>query len=221
MRAYALMQHAEALEAAYTASPLYQRAHVEIEAIRTVLPSPVRRSYRGIGRYPLTKYPERGPGWQGKGFPSPDPESAARALLLQFLGDDDYRTHYPRAFLQDAAQAKSVYAALCDKARYEIVELCTAPEHPRALLGFDVGYWGGGNFSILCDAAIWPLWHAPEPTALDDLARVLSDINEYGLFPAEQAATAYRDWYAGQTWAEQDPDEFLVIAVGSLSPTAS
>ena len=216
MRAYALMQEPANLEAAFTCSPLYGRAQIEIEAIRAVLPSAVRLAYRGIGRYPLTEYPEKGPGWQGGGALATDSEPGARALLLKFLGPENYMTPYPRAFLRELEQARSVYAALSEKQRYEIVELCSPPEHPRDLLGFDIGYWGGGNFSIICDAVIWPLWHSPDPTALPDLACVVSDLNEHGLFPTEHSAGAYRDWYTRQPWAEEEPSDFIVMAVGAL-----
>jgi hypothetical protein len=101
---------------------------------------------------------------------------------------------------------------------YEIVELCSAPEFPNDMLGFDLGYWGGGNFSILCDAAIWPRWHPPDPEALAELYRVLRELNEHALFPHEPSARAYFDWYTSQPWAEKEPSDFSLIAVGAVTP---
>ena len=216
MRAYALMQRSDALEATYTSSPVYRQAPTEIDAIRAVLSGTTLVSYRGIGRYPFTEFPEKGPGWQGDGPIALDPEPRARALLLESLGAYNYKTPYPRAFLQSAEQAWAVYSALSEKNKYEVVEVCTPPDHPRDLLGFDIGYWGGGNFSIICDAAIWPVWHGPDSTALPELANVLSQLNQHGLFPTESSAEAYREWYLKQPWAEVEPSDFTVIAVGTL-----
>ncbi len=147
------------------------------------------------------------------------PEPIARALMLKFLGPSDYVTPYPRAFLNELEHARSISAAL-SAPLYEIVELCTSPELPRNLFGFDIGYWGGGNFSILCDAAIWPLWHPPPPAALGELSLVGGDLSEHGLFPTRQSAGRYLEWYRKQEWAETEPSDLKVIAIGSLSAVA-
>src|SRR5882724_2023348 len=196
MRAYALMQQSHRLDADYTTSPMYRRAREQLEAIRAVLPSVKPFSYRGVGRYPFTEYAERGPGWQGEGGAlKPDPEPKARSLFLEFLGPEDYQTPYPRAFLRQLEQIEAVQAVLSCKERYEVVEICSPPEYPRDPLGFDVGYWGGGNFSILCDATVWPLWHAPPEDALSELARAVTALNKHVLFPTELAASEYLSWY--------------------------
>jgi len=220
MRAYALMRHPAELEAVFTDSPFYSRARIEIERIRAGLPGGLPLSYRGIGRYPFTEHAERGPGRQGEAGPPEDPEPRARALMLKLLGSYEYVTPFPRAFLGQLEDARNVYAALSAVHEYELVELCTAPEYPRDFLGFDIGYWGGGNFSILCDAAIWPLWHPRVPAALNDLFLFLGELNEHGLFPTEDAADAYFDWYTKQSWAEQDEADFRVIAVGAMNREA-
>ena len=182
---------------------------------------PARRVSSGRGRYPFTEYAERGPGWQGEGGAlKPDPEPEARSLFLEFLGPEDYQTQYPRAFLRQLEQIEAVQAVLSCKERYEVVEICAPPECPRDLLGFDVGYWGGGNFSILCDATVWPLWHAPSQSALPDLARAVAALNKHVLLPTELAATEYLSWYCSQPWGEQDPGEFSVMAIGAVVAAA-
>jgi hypothetical protein len=113
-----------------------------------------------------------------------------------------------------------VHRALSLANKYELVELCTRPDSPPHLLGFDVGYWGGGNFSILCDAAIWPRWHPPIPDAIPDLVRHVEKLNGHGLFPSAASATAFAEWYSSQDWAEREPEGFHVIAVGSLTGDA-
>jgi hypothetical protein len=220
MRAFALMRQPDELEAIFVSSPFYYRNQVAIESLRSALPSGTAVRYRGIGRFPFTEYPQRGPGWQGEDAQYDDAEARARALLLAFLGPEDTTTPYPRAFLSDHRNAATVRAALSRSGAYEIIELCTPPESPLQLLGFDIGYWGGGNFSILCDAALWPIWHPAEPAALPELAGHVAELNQYGLFPTADAATAFASWYSNQDWAEQEPTDFVVIAVGSVSADA-
>ncbi|HEX2880617.1 MAG TPA: hypothetical protein VHO25_13890 [Polyangiaceae bacterium] len=220
MPSYALMQRSDQLDATYARSPAYLRAPAELAAIRAALPGITPTSYRGIGRYPFTEYAEKGPGWQGQGRPEVDPEHDARSLFLKFLGAEDYETPYPRAFLREIDQATAVYAALASKELYEVVEISRPSEQPQNLLGFDIGYWGGGNFSILCDAVIWPLWHPPDLAALPDLKRYLA-LNRHALFSTEQAAQSYFDWYVSQPWAEEEPSDFSVMAVGAVELVTS
>ena len=220
MRAFALMRRPGELEATFVSSPFYERNQVAIEALRSALPPGSAARYHGIGRFPFTEYPQRGPGWQGEDAPYDDAEAQARALLLAALGPGDTPTPYPRAFLSDRRDAVTVRAALSRSYAYEIVELCTPPEAPLEPIGFDVGYWGGGNFSILCDSALWPTWHPPVPEAIPKLARQLADLNQYGLFRTADVAKTFAGWYSSQDWAEQEPTDFIVIAVGSVSDAA-
>jgi hypothetical protein len=219
MRAFALMRQPEELEATFVSSPFYQQRQSSIEALRSALPCSAAR-YRGIGRFPFTEYAQRGPGWQGEDAQYDDAEAQARALLLAFLGPGDTTTPFPRAFLCNRRDAVTVRAALSRSDAYELVELCTPPEAPLELLGFDVGYWGGGNFSILCDAALWPLWHPAVPEAIPELARQLAELNQYGLFRTADVARAFARWYSSQDWAEQEPTDFTIVAVGSVSDGA-
>jgi hypothetical protein len=220
MRAFALMRDPEDLEASFVSSPFYQRNQIAIESLRSALPSASAARYRGIGRFAFTEYPERGPGWQGQDDHYDDAEARARALLLGFLGPENATTPYPRAFLADRRDAATVRAALSRPDAYELVELCTPPESPLEPLGFDVGYWGGGNFSILCDAALWPMWHPVVPAAVPELVDQISELNDYGLFATAEAARASAAWYSSQDWAEREPADFIVIAVGSSSENA-
>jgi hypothetical protein len=54
------------------------------------------------------------------------------------------------------------------------------------------------------------------PAALSELSVALNDLNEYGLFPTAHSARGYLDWYNAQTWAEKEPSDFDVIAVGAI-----
>ncbi len=216
MRAYALMRQPNELEAAYLASPLYESGREFINALRGMLSPLIFSCYRGIGRYPFSEHSEGEPGWQGSSRPANTHEFQARALLKRFLGAYDYTTSSPRSFLPRLEQAIKVHAALVEPEKYEIVELCTFPDQPASLLGFDIGYWGGGNFSILADAAIWPIWHPPIEAAFSDLSKFSVRLNHHILFSTQLDAQDYLSWYAGQDWAESEPEEFIVIAVGAI-----
>jgi len=215
MRAFALMRHADDLEAAYLASPMWQRSSSYIQAVRSALGVVTASSYRGIGRYPFTEYIEPEPGWAGERHQLADPEPHAREVLLRLLGPDDYNTPGPRAFLALPQHAEEVYSALISPERYEIVELCKPPDYPRDLLGFDVGYWGGGNFSILCDTVIWPMWHPPSPDSLTAVSEVTSQLNRNALFQDLEQAERFLQWYRQQPWSESEPSEFSIVAVGA------
>ncbi len=218
MRAFALMRHARDLEAAYRSRsrPMWEPASSYLHAVRSALGAVPATSYRGIGRYPFTEYAEPDLGWSGERSQHiADPEPYARELLLRLLGPEDYETPYPRAFLALPQHAREVYSALAAPERYEIVELCKAPDRPRDLLGFDIGYWGGGNYSILCDTAIWPEWHPAPPDSIAALSEAMGQLNRNALFPNPEQAERFLEWYRQQPWAESEPSEFSIIAVGA------
>jgi hypothetical protein len=212
------MRHSAELETAYMSSPLAVRNCASLKAIRqSALAFDHFLSYRGIGRCPFSEdYPEPEPGWQSERAGDGDPELQARRLLGRFLGPSDYVTPYPRAFLAQLEYAREVRAILVAPEKYEIVELCTSPERPVNILGFDIGYWGGGNYSILCDAAIWPVWHPPVSEAVCELSAFINKLNDSALFPSEESAREYLGWYRCQEWAESNPEDFAIIAVGAI-----
>jgi hypothetical protein len=220
MRAFALMRDPKEIEETFQTSPFYVRNRQAIEALRSVLPAGSAAHYRGIGRFPFTEYPQRGPGWQGEDRHFDDAEARARELLLSFLGPDDHGTPYPRAFLEDRTDAAAVRAALTQREHYELVELSAGAQLPAQVLGFDVGYWGGGNFSILCDAVLWPTWHPATSEAIPELARHLRGLNRHALFPTVEAARAYATWYVGQNGAEGPAEDFVLIAVRAMTDDA-
>ena len=217
MPAYALMQSSADLEKVWITSPRYQHNKELTDTLRRTLSLGDVSQYRGIGRFPFTEWDEVGPGWEGHtDWNVPDPEPEARANLLAALGPGDYPTAEPRAFLPTLQAALHVMRSLRSPEAYEIVELGKPNESLNHPIGFDVGYWGGGNFSILCDAAIWPTWHGPDPGAWQELAQFIELLNDALLFESESDAQDYLNWYKTQDWAEKEPTEFTLIGVGNV-----
>lgn len=208
------MRHSSELDASYLSSPLGKQFREHIDALREHLKHVPFSSYRGIGRNPLCEEGAVPPPWH-EGDAEPIQPGALGRLMEELLGPYDYVTPFPRAFLSESVHAERAFEALTAPTEYEIVELCQAPDEPSHLLGFDAGYWGGGNFSILCDAAIWPVWHPPSPDWYVELAEVTDTLNRHALFPTVQAAYRYLDWYSRQSWAEKPPSDFAVVAVGA------
>ena len=213
MRAYSLMRHARELEASYLASSFATANKAHIEGLRRTLRVGDFSLYRGIGRRPFDDV-EIPPSLQSEVAEYDHSESEARRVANRLLGPNDYLTPHPR-WLVSLDHAQQVYEALSRPERYEIVELCTSPDHPTNCLGYDIGYWGGGDFSILCDAVIWPWWHPPAPESYAALAEATSVLNQHVLFPTGESAQCYLDWYAEQPWAEKPPEDFTVMAVGA------
>ncbi len=80
-------------------------------------------------------------------------------------------------------------------------------------IGFDVGCWGSGHFSLIADAMIIPQWHPCPPQQLGSLESWARVLNDELLFPTAADAEQYRRWYLGQPWAEEEgqPGEFQII----------
>ena len=106
--------------------------------------------------------------------------------------------------------------ALRSPSTYDIVELGRLDERLSHLIGFDVGYWGGGNFSLICDAMIWPTWHAPDKDAWAKLGTFVKRLNSSLLFETKNEAQDYLKWYRTQGWAETEPTDFEIIGVGTV-----
>jgi hypothetical protein len=222
---FALMQLPSVLNSAYQSSPFVTDAEKEIQNLRKTLPFILPNQYRGIGRYPFNAdYDYALPGWQWSGNKAQkDQDRKARARLREILGikDDDlpqdvWLINGPW-LLPELSHAREILDLLSSPEKFEIVEAARLPSRIKgASLGFDVGYWASGNFSLICDCAIWPLWHPPVIDALPELARKVAGLNEHLLFPSSQFAQDYLDWYAQQDWAEKPSEEFHIIAVASV-----
>jgi hypothetical protein len=220
MVGWALMRMPRVLNAAYELSPFVQRNRAEIWRLRETLPAVNPAAYRGIGRCPLSEIPEPDPGWVETTPPATltTHDDKARRLLLEILGADHTCVHYPCSLVPTLAQARELLLLADHREEYELVRLSRDDLDSGRLMGFDVGYWGGGNYSILCDSIIWPMWHPPAPAALGDLAQHVASLNDAMLFPDSASAERFRSFYLTQSWAELErkPGEFSVIRVEAV-----
>jgi len=214
---FALMQFSSILDSAYEASPFAKNAEKELKILRNALPFIKPDQYRGIGRYPFNAdYAYDAPGWQWADKDAPiSQDEIARARLREILGiqgedvpEESWLIDGPW-LLPELSYAREVLKLLSSLEKYEIVEVARFPFRAKGVsLGFDVGYWASGNFSLICDCAIWPLWHPPVLDVFKELARHLSCVNSNGLFPTIETGLSFRDYYRSQNWTETEDDKF-------------
>jgi hypothetical protein len=143
---------------------------------------------------------------------------AARATLAELGVPADDDEPDDRSFLPSQAVAQSVFDLLETPDDYEVVALSRqANDIPKNLLGYDVGYWGGDFFSLICDTIVAPRWHPPDPSDFEEVAERLRGLNNHLLFTGHDDALAFRKYYMSKDWAEQElqADQFRIIAVGT------
>jgi hypothetical protein len=217
MISFALMKLPHGLNAAYERSPVVQQNLDEFRSLRGAFKMVDPGAYRGMERCPLSEVPEPDPGWIQATPPETltNVDERARQRLLEILGPNHECEHYPCSLVPMLAQACELMRLVDRPEEYEIVRLSHGESSNAPLLGYDVGYWGGGNFSILCDSVIWPVWHGPVPEAFDELAQHIECLNAHALFPDHESADRFRSFYVKQSWAETEAvtGEFSVIRI--------
>ncbi len=141
----------------------------------------------------------------------------ARRRFLEIVGDNSCFADYDEDLLPDFTVAQEVHSLLDNPDEYEIVSVTRAPLEPNIKsLGFDIGYWGGDHFSIICDSVVMPMWHLPDPADFEELAEALRGLNEHGLFQTHVEAEEFRSYYLTKSWAETETvdAEFCIIQIG-------
>ncbi len=141
----------------------------------------------------------------------------ARWRFREIIGEDNPGEDYDEDMLPNLTVAQEVYLLLDDPDEYEIVIMSREPLGTDIRsLGFDIGYWGGDHFSLICDSVIMPVWHPPDPTDFNELADKLKGVNEHVLFQTCAEAEKFRSYYMTKRWAESEtvPGEFCIIQIG-------
>ncbi len=197
----------------------YLRVHVTeknrkryISELRDALHFLNPASYRGISRDHLWAYPSR----DKKFFKDFGPENQkARLRMLDFVENYLY-PEFDNGLLGSLEQALELYNLLDKKDHFEIVILARESfTETDKTLGYDIGYWGGDHFSIICDSAIMPMWHPPHPKDFGGLAERFKKLNRHLLFENESDARDFREYYKSFDWAEKEmhDGQFCIIQV--------
>lgn len=184
-RGFALMKAPLVLARAYDASPFVRERNNYTKQLRDLLPQVRPANYSGIGRYPLNAtYDHEEPGWQWANHQRHVGEELARLALAEALGvagdglpTEEWLIDGPW-LVPGLAYFEIFVSLLARPGTYEIIEVARYPMRTEsASIGFDVGYWASGNFSLICDTAVWPLWHPPPTEALAEISAGLSHLN--------------------------------------------
>jgi len=103
------------------------------------------------------------------------------------------------------SDATEVFDLLIEKSKYEIIKIRRVNfDISDKTLGFDVGYWGDGNFSAIWNGFYGYTVAVTSGKMLDKTATCLEKLNQNFLFDTEDDAIKYRNWYNSQPWAEED-----------------
>lgn len=219
-RGYALLKKPSLLlnqyETNWFAQEHIQTLHELRNAISFVKPS----HYRGISREPLSPllslnaeilkaFEETGGDMHSN--------QHARWRFREIIGKDTPVEDYDEDILPNLTVAQEVYTLLDNSDEYEIVVVAREPlEANIKSLGFDIGYWGGDHFSLICDSIIMPVWHPPDPADFNELGEKLQGLNEHVLFQTWAEAEKFRSYYVTKPWAEMEtaPGQFCIIQIG-------
>jgi hypothetical protein len=148
---------------------------------------------------------------------------AARIKFREILGEGEQEDaiDYDDCLLERLEHAQEVFSLLKDKQEWEIVHLMRGTiEQTERSFGFDIGYWGGDHFSVICDCVVMPTWHPPDPRDFDELAKALERLNNHLLFRSVADAEIFKAWYISRSWAESETYEgqFCLIRVDQVHP---
>ena len=157
------------------------------------------RNYRGVSRRVLGGY-----------YPFEKVENKA-ALTKRY---ELVRNKYENLFSLFES-ALEVYRLLDIPEQYEIIKVKRQDfEVNPNTLGFDIGYWGG-DFSLIADTLVTPMWHGAPEEDYQELRQRLSALNPNILFNNPEDASEFRNWYKSKEWAETEDreDEFCIIQV--------
>jgi hypothetical protein len=146
-----------------------------------------------------------------------DPLLGTRLAIGRFFEDDLTNTNGYLLF--DLEHVQHALQLVPASERIQVVRVRRESfSSGTSVLGFDVGYWGGDHYSIVCDSIVTPTWHPPQPEDFAALAEALATLNNYLLFPTPEEAAEFRTRYMHFAWAETEgyPGEFEVIQVEAV-----
>jgi hypothetical protein len=178
------------------------------EKLRQTFPSIMPEAYRGVYREPLEggtiDQVDLYPGWGGS-------TRQARLKMAQVLAYKFEESFKWVDYFEDEntflrfEDAQSVYNLLGNPNDFEIILIRrhNFQSSPNTL-GFDIGYWGGDNYSIICDTFVRPQWHSAPKEEIHNLAPFASKLNRNVLFDNFERAQEFLTYYRTTSWGEPD-----------------
>ncbi|MHC4111229.1 MAG: hypothetical protein ACYSUY_09140 [Planctomycetota bacterium] len=220
------MRKPDRLVDAYDASKVARNNITFLRQIRNALSFLEPRNYRGIAREPLEPWFSIDEELLKKGTSTLvdlGRERSARKIFLKINGEDreewDYYKNgwdYNKSLIKDLDTAKELYGVLNNPEEYEVIEISREIYgSDYDFLGFDVGYWRSGEFSMICDSVLMPRWHPPDPNDLPELAERVRYLNQHVLFSTTEEAEKFREFCNSKPWAETENQagEFEIIQI--------
>jgi hypothetical protein len=220
---YAIVQKMERYLLNYMNWQMTRQNLHHLSALRDAAPFFDASAYRGTGRPWVRPLPSLDPKINEQFADTGcdlGTEATASRRFRELIGEGELEPDIDEDLFQEDSMAKEIFSLLDCPDDYELLRL-SRREFPKSncLLGYDIGYWGGDHFSLICDSFVAPIWHPPQPEAFHTLVAKLRAVNTYLLFPTPETAVEFRAWYRKQDWAETETgsiDEFQIIQVCGL-----
>src|SRR5262249_19854116 len=153
---YAILEQPAAPVASYDAQMRRHEAWPLLQRLCEAIKPLSRTAYRGVSRFPLAPLPSADPeilqAFEDTGC-DVHTNYGARLRFMTILGDPIPEGDFDDRLLPDLEAAREVFSLLENPGAYEIVHLSRDPFcQVGTFLGFDIGYWGGSHYSIICDS---------------------------------------------------------------------
>ena len=235
---FLIVEKQEIVYAKYLNFILPPAGRAYIQELRQTFPSINPLAYRGVYREPLEDGTEEdvdlltdpaqvlpGRGWDAS-------TRQARLKMAEVLADKKESLEW-NDYLDDEItflrieDARRIYDLLGNPNDHEIImvrrhEYTLTP----ATLGFDIGYWGGDHYSIICDTFIRPQWHSSPEEEFHNLAPFASKLNRNVLFDDFEGAQEFLTYYRTTNWGEPDDrfdpeqgtSDYTIIQVDGVLP---
>ncbi len=229
-RGFMLVRKPEKLYSVYKAIHFQQQDQEYFKKLRAALSFIDPKNYRGISREPLKPWTRIDEDLLREEKPTLIDlrrDEVARRKFLDINGEDrdDWDSYvegwdYNQALTQDLSIAEELQKIVDLPEDFEIIEVARDTFGTEySFLGFDIGYWSGDYFSLICDSMVMPQWHFPASESFKELEKFARCLSEHVLFPNIDDAEKFRKYYRSQAWAEEEypMGEFCVIQVAAVS----
>jgi hypothetical protein len=210
-----------------------------LNKLRLAFPSINPNAYRGVYREPLEGgtveqvdlFSDPARVLPGRGWDASTRQARlkmAEVLAYKFEESSKWQD-YPeneKTFLR-IEDALRIYNLLGNPNDFEII-LVRRHDFERTpnTFGFDIGYWGGDDYSIVCDTFVRPQWHSAPEGEFHNLTSFASRLNSNVLFDSSEQAREFLTYYRTTSWGEPDDNcfpelgesDYTIIQVDGVLP---